>query len=606
MKHLLTVIIALVVFKTAAQQYTTTNVFAHNDYVHDVPFYESYFAQTGFIEADVFLKNKDLMVAHTEEEIKVGRTLKELYLVPLSEMIRKNGGYAYADHTKSLTLMIDLKTEGTSTLQQLVKQLKKFPELLHARGLTIAVSGDMPDPAQWKQFPAFIFFDGRPGVTYTSGQWERIHLVSTDFKKWTVWNGKGVPVEADLQKIQALRDTAHAHGKQLRFWGAPDFNNAWMTLMKLKIDIIGTDHVNDLVKFIKTLPLTTYTLDNPYTTYRPAVNNTPSDGRPKNVILIIGDGMGLAQLYSGYTANRGQLNIFNIPNIGFSVTNSTDSYITDSAAGATAMATGRKTKNRFVGVDSLSKPLMPITVYLKQKGYATAIISNGDITDATPASFYAHQPERSWSEAIAKDFLSQKSDILMGAGINAFKNRKDNENILDVLKNEGYTVSEDVNEIDRLKGDKFIVIDQSAGLSKNNGRGNFLSAALKKSIETFQRAERPFFVMLEGAQIDHGGHANNLDYVVEEVIDLDKVVGEAMKYVDQNGETLLVITADHETGGLTLTGGDIAQGSVMGNFSTTDHTGVMVPVFAYGKGSALFRGVYSNTEIYSKILKALE
>jgi alkaline phosphatase len=136
-----------------------------------------------------------------------------------------------------------------------------------------------------------------------------------------------------------------------------------------------------------------------------------------------------------------------------------------------------------------------------------------------------------------------------------------------------------------------------------NGRSNFLSRSLNKTLESFSKDNRPFFIMTEGAQIDYGGHANKMEYVVREMLDFDEAVGEAMKFVDNNRETLLIVTADHETGGLTLIGGNTSEGFVHGNFSTTDHTGIMVPVFAYGPGAEFFRGVYPNTEIFHKIVR---
>ncbi|RYY55068.1 MAG: alkaline phosphatase, partial [Chitinophagaceae bacterium] len=111
---------------------------------------------------------------------------------------------------------------------------------------------------------------------------------------------------------------------------------------------------------------------------------------------------------------------------------------------------------------------------------------------------------------------------------------------------------------------------------------------------------------LEGAQVDHGGHANKLPWAVTELLDFDQVVGKAMQFADSNGETLVIVTADHETGGLTLTGGDYQKGRIMGQFSTGDHTALPVPVFAYGPGSQYFSGVYENTEIFTRILKVLQ
>jgi alkaline phosphatase len=374
--------------------------------------------------------------------------------------------------------------------------------------------------------------------------------------------------------------------------------------MNLKVDVIGTDHVSELVSFTKSLPQNTFHNQIPHTVYQPQYKY--ASVAPKNIILMIGDGMGLTQLYSGYTANRGGLSIFNIKSIGFSVTTALDSYITDSAAGATAMSTGKKTNNRFIGVDSLGNTLPLITEKLKAKGFKTAIISSGDITDATPASFYAHQSERSLNEDIANDFLKSNTDILIGGGLKAFKERADNRNLLQILKESGYSVFEDFTALETIKGDKFVIIDDSAVVSKMKGRKDFLPRSIERVTSLLAKSDKPFFLMAEGAKVDVGGHENNVAYVVTEVLDFDQAVGEAMKFVDQNGETLLIITADHETGGLSLLGGNISAGDVVGNFSTNDHTAVMVPVFSYGPGAENFQGVYQNTDINSKLLELLK
>ena len=210
------------------------------------------------------------------------------------------------------------------------------------------------------------------------------------------------------------------------------------------------------------------------------------------------------------------------------------------------------------------------------------------------------------NEAIANDFVSSDNDILIGGGTYAFKNRKDGKNLMTVLAQKGYTTSDTFSSLDSIQNSKFVVLDNASVVSKQQGRGDFLSQSLKKSIAVLSLSSKPFFIMAEGAQIDYGGHNNDLEYVVREVLDFDQAVGEAMKFVDLNGETLLIITADHETGGLTLLGGDISTGQVHGNFSTNDHTSVLVPVFSYGPGSENFKGVYQNTELNTIILKLLK
>ncbi len=599
---LLLVLLTLFGGRGHAQNYTSSSVFAHNDYTQPIPFYSAYELEVGYIEADVFLRDGRLLVAHTQSEIDTKKTLDSLYLKPLVKQINAHSGFAYKDTKKSLTLMIDLKTEGLSTLHELVKLVSRYPKLLAAKNFEIVISGNVPEPIRWAEFPEFIHFDGRPGKKYTSEQLSRISLISTAFTEYSPWNGKGVLPVLELRKIQQIKAETQALGKKLRFWASPDFPNAWIQLMNLNIDVIGSDQVSQLITFMAEMPKNTYINKDFHQAYKPSYAHNRL-AKPKNIILLIGDGTGLAQLFSGYTANQGALSLFQIKDIGFSLTSASDSYITDSAAGATAMATGVKTKNRFVGVDSLGNKLIPITDRFKEKKFRTAIISNGDITDATPASFYAHQPERSLSEAIALDFLNTKNDILIGGGLAAFTKRTDKRNLLAELSHKGYTISEKFSSLDAIEDDRFVVLDDSAVRSKKQGRGDFLSRSLNKSFSSFSKSKDPFFIMLEGAQIDWGGHNNDMEYVIREVLDFDLAIGEAVKFVDENKETILIITADHETGGLSLLDGNLKEGFVHGSFSTNDHTPIMVPVFSYGPGSGFFNGVYSNTEIFTKLMK---
>ena len=234
-----------------SQSYTSSSIFAHNDYTQPVPLQRAYQHQVGFIEADVFLKGNELLVAHTRLELNKRKTLETLYLAPLSKLVIKNNGSIYPGADKTLTLMIDLKTEGVATLNVLVAQLKKFQLLLSCKTFQVAISGNVPAPTLWKNYPMYIYFDGRPGIAYTEDQLNRIKLISTSFKDHTSWNGKGVLSDDDRQKITGVINATHAKGKPIRFWAIPDFANAWTTLMKLQVDIINTDDVAGLVTVIK-------------------------------------------------------------------------------------------------------------------------------------------------------------------------------------------------------------------------------------------------------------------------------------------------------------------------------------------------------------------
>lgn len=604
MKKIITLFCLQFFLFVQAQEYSSSNIHSHNDYASKLPFYEAYSNETGVIEADVFIVNNELFVAHTSKEITPQNTLKSQYLDPLSNKLKTLGGKAYPGN-KPLILMIDIKTDADATLKLIAQELKTYPDLISNKNLKVVISGNRPSPANWKEYPDFIYFDGRLNETYTSDQLARVEMISEDLKEITIWNGKGVMTQADAEKVQAIIKKVHNQNKKIRFWATQDNVNTWMTLMNLKVDYIGTDNVPELTHFINSIKSTFYQNTEFHQAYVPKNVSAFAKKKPKNVILLIGDGMGLTQIYSGYTANKGQLSLFNIPTQGLSITKSSDSYITDSAAGATAMATGHKTNNRFISVNEEGKPLELITQQLAKKNYKTAIISAGNITDATPAAFYAHQPERSYNEPIAYDFLSNPSDILIGGGPKEFASRKDGKDLSKVLIEKGYTFSDKFSSLDTIKNSKFIVLDDASVVSMKNGRGDFLTKSLAKATSTFAKTKNPFFIMAEGAQIDYGGHQNNVEYVVREMLDFDKLVGQAMEFVDKNPETLLIVTADHETGGLSLIDGSTDKGFVHGSFSTNDHTAVPVPVFAYGPGSENFMGVYQNTEIYTKIMEVL-
>ena len=235
---------------STAQQYSSARIFAHNDYVRAQPFYTAYDLQVGYIEADIFLEGSQLLVAHHKHEIDTGKSLESLYLQPLRNKIKANNGFVYANHKAPLTLMIDLKTEGRETLKALATKLGKYPELVSSPTLQIMISGNVPPPDEWNQYPSFIYFDGRPGIPYTADQLKRISMISTSFPSHVKWDGTTRIPEADQKKIAALIDAAHAHGKKFRFWATPDFENAWKELMRLQMDVIVTDKVEALSTFL--------------------------------------------------------------------------------------------------------------------------------------------------------------------------------------------------------------------------------------------------------------------------------------------------------------------------------------------------------------------
>lgn len=233
-----------------AQRYDESRVFAHNDYAGPSPFHQAYALQVGYIEADVFLKDGRLMVAHEQEEIRADRTLEQLYLEPLRRGLSQNAGYAYSDVKRQLTLMIDIKTEGVQTLNAIVDALRSYPEITDSPTLQIMISGNVPAPDVWNSYPDFIYFDGRPGKPYSPEQWDRISMISTSFRSHFNWDGEGKLSSAARRKIRDLMAAAHEQGKKFRFWATPDSENAWQQLKAVNADVIVSDRVPELVDFL--------------------------------------------------------------------------------------------------------------------------------------------------------------------------------------------------------------------------------------------------------------------------------------------------------------------------------------------------------------------
>ena len=330
------------------------------------------------------------------------------------------------------------------------------------------------------------------------------------------------------------------------------------------------------------------------------------DKNAKNIILMIGDGMGTGQIYAGLIANMGHLNMMEeFPITGFSKTYSADELITDSAAGGTAIATGEKTNNGMIGVTPDNVPIQSILEIAEKRGKSTGLVATSTITHATPAAFIAHVASRNDYERIALQFLDSDIDVFIGGGAVNFIKRNDNRNLTKDLSKKGYAICLSMDELDTCSSDKIAgLVYESAPPSIMNGRGEMLIEATKKAIDVLSRNDKGFFLMVEGSQIDWGNHQNDIRYQTLEVQDFDRAVGEAIKFAKKDGETLIIVTADHETGGLGINGGDMSTGRIEAGFTTMGHTGVMVPVLAFGPKSELFSGIYENTEIFHKMVKA--
>lgn len=349
--------------------------------------------------------------------------------------------------------------------------------------------------------------------------------------------------------------------------------------------------------------LHTYVMENPYEVQK---IEAPKGKKVKNVILMIGDGMSLMHVYSAWTANRGKLFLENAQYTGLSKTYCANKLITDSGAGGTAIAIGQKTNYHSVGVDVNGKPQPSLIDLAKEKGLATGVAVTCRLWDATPADFCCHNSDRDQEYEIIADYVNCKADYVVGAGAEKFENRPDGRDIFKELEEKGWQVARSWEECQALDGDRIFAVTEPHDTPLPAERGDRLAQSSLKGLDILSRNKKGFFMMIEGSQLDDYGHFNDLDLLMQETHDFDRTVGKVFEWAAKDGETLVVVTADHETGGLTLVGGDLEKGEIQCRFSCTDHSGVMVPVYAFGPGAENFTGIYENSDIFHKIAKLLK
>lgn len=351
---------------------------------------------------------------------------------------------------------------------------------------------------------------------------------------------------------------------------------------------------------------------------RSQVAKTEAPPKAKNVILLIGDGTGLSQISSAFYFKEASPNYARFKSIGLIKTSSSREDITDSAAGATAFASGVKTYNGAVGVADDSTDVKTMVEIVSPLGIKTGVISTSSIQHATPASFYAHVINRGLYEDIAEDLVISDIDFFAGGGTNFFNKRKDGKNLLAELKAKGFALDTsalgDFTDIKQHSKMAYLLADEHMEPAAK-GRDDFLPKATELGIQFLHKDvdNSNFFIMIEGSQIDWGGHDNDAEYLISELIDFDNAIGKALDFAEKDGNTLVIVTADHETGGFTLSstlkktedGKSYSDyNEITGTFSTKGHSATLIPVFAYGPGSESFSGIYENTDVFYKILEA--
>lgn len=323
----------------------------------------------------------------------------------------------------------------------------------------------------------------------------------------------------------------------------------------------------------------------------------------KNVIFMIGDGMGENHIKAGELYKGETLNIQTIDNVTYVKTNST-SDVTDSAAAATALATGNKTNNSVVGLDKNGNSVENITETAISQNLKTGLVVTQVLPHATPAGFSAHVSTRYDYYGIAQQQIASGIDVMFGGGSNYFSGYQTQ------MADQYYTWVTDFDSLEDVPDNaKVIGTFASEGL-RADGVGDVPSLADMTS-ESLERLENDngFFLMVEGSDIDTYSHQGNMEKMLAEMVKFDDAIEVAMDYVDEHPDTLLIITADHETGGLFLDGVDSADDltnslfTSSGSSTSRNHTAAFVQVYAYGAGAEGLTSadLIDNTDIYEYI-----
>ena len=324
-----------------------------------------------------------------------------------------------------------------------------------------------------------------------------------------------------------------------------------------------------------------------------------------NVIYMIGDGMALPQVFATMLATGDDLAFCQFPYTGIVDTRSNSNTITDSAAGGTALACDKKTKNGMVGMDVDTLPMASVLDVLADQGKSTGIVVTCYSGHATPADFYAKVPKRSMYEDIAIQMAeSERLNVMIGGGRKYFTHRSDSVNLIERMENElGWKVYDTLADIDTACM-KYAVLANDRHMPVYPDRGEFLPEGVKTALKTLEKDKDGFFLMVEGSQIDFACHAKDSAWMVNETVDFSNAVQVALDYAKTHDNTLVVVTADHETGGLTMIDRQGKYTNVEFDYSTGSHTCLPVMIYAYGPNAELFTGWMQNCEVKAKILKA--
>lgn len=339
-----------------------------------------------------------------------------------------------------------------------------------------------------------------------------------------------------------------------------------------------------------------YATPNPYEIVD--VTMPPVDNEVRNIIIMIGDGMGLEQVSCAWVVNHGKLNLDRFPTVGLSRTYCTNELITDSGAGGTALSSGIKTGYSHVGTAADSTDIPSVLVKAQELGKKTGVVVTCHFADATPCDFCCHNEYRYNQDDLIADYVTCGVDYLAGGGLDWFTvNRKDGRDITKEMAAAGYTVALTENELMTAEL-PVIGILAPDNLPIAMERGDLYRRSVARGLDILSResGDKGFVMMLEGSCIDDWLHGNDIGKAMEELLDFDRTIGDVLEWAAADGHTLVVVTADHNTGALTLQDGNLEEGRIGVAFGSESHNGIVVPFYAWGPGSDAFTGIRENDE----------
>tara|TARA_B100000073_G_scaffold320101_1_gene299518 strand:- start:683 stop:1651 length:969 start_codon:yes stop_codon:yes gene_type:complete len=321
--------------------------------------------------------------------------------------------------------------------------------------------------------------------------------------------------------------------------------------------------------------------------------------------MMIGDGMGISQVSTSMYSSDNYTPLERSQYVGLSKTHSLDDLVTDSAASGTALSSGVKTYNGVLGLDKDYNPVKSILEISRDKGYMTAIIVTSTIVHATPAAYFSKSKSRYEYENIADELSKSGINFFIGGGERYFNDRDDKRDIINEMVDYEFVNSiEDYENTDSKNIGFFTAYDDP--IEKYLGREPSLDNLIEVTLQKLKSFNKPFFLLIEGSQIDWAEHDNDPEYLLSEMLEFDAAIKSSYNFAEKNKNTLVVVTADHETGGASIVDGNLEESITKTEYSSEKHTAEMVPVYSFGYNSSHFTGVYDNTEIFDKLRTIIE